>query len=60
MRNRGRKEEIFKNSKSKGIFNIDFNDKKKKSKENVVSSLEMKRIKECHRRILISRVLSKL
>lgn len=60
MRNSGRKEEMFKNSKSKGTFNIDFNGKKKISKENVVSSLEMKRIKEYHRRILISRVLSKL
>lgn len=50
MRNSGRKEEIFNNSRSKGIFNINFNDKKKKSKENVVSNLEIKRIKEYHRR----------
>lgn len=59
MRNSGRKKEMVNNHRSKGIFNINFNDKKKKSKEIVVSSLEMKRIKEYHIRIQISRVLSK-
>lgn len=60
MRNSGRKEEIFNNSRSKGIFNVNFNDNKKKFKENAVSNLEMKGIKEYHRRIVINRILSKL
>lgn len=60
MRNSGRKEEMFNDSRSKGIFNINSNDKMKRCKENVASDLEMKRMKEYHRRIRICRVLSKL
>lgn len=44
MRNSGRKEEIFNNSRSKGIFNINFNDKKMQRKCSSKFRDENKRI----------------
>jgi len=37
---------MFSSFRSKGIFNINFNERKKYSKENGVSGLEMKRVRE--------------
>lgn len=37
---------MFSSFRSKAIFNTNFNEKKKYSEENVVSGLEVKRVRE--------------